>query len=91
MIATFSLRSPPSLFSAPNGRATFTAGRLRDEAEREEDHVAFVALHALEVLHEEPLGPGFGPDLNASNSGLVRRASRRAASTRASGWVAPTR
>ena len=57
VIATLRRRSPPSMLSGPKRWSTRPCGRLA-VADREDDRVALVALHALEVLDEEPLVRG---------------------------------
>ena len=57
VIATFSRRSPPTRFSGPK----FSGSRPRSfggEAGGEEDDVALVALHVLQVLDEQALAVG---------------------------------
>ena len=53
--ATFSRRSPPSCVQRAEAVDHLAVGALA-VADGEDDRVAFVALDALEVLDEEPLG-----------------------------------
>ena len=55
VIATLRRRSPPSMFSGPNRCSTRPCRSCRN-ADGQHDVVTLVALHALEVLHEERLG-----------------------------------
>ena len=57
VIATFSRRSPPARFSGPKFSGS-VAGRVGGEAGGEEDDVPLVALHVLQVLHEQALAVG---------------------------------
>ena len=56
LMRTFSRRSPPSCPSGPKRIGRLAARRRRAIADRDEDHVAFVALDVLEILDEERLG-----------------------------------
>ena len=80
VVATLSRRSPPASPMGPKRAWTLPPGSLGSVPRREDHHVALVALHVLEVAHEELITGRPGPiplDAARKPACSAARASRR--------------